>query len=302
MPGSIHCRTEQTRIKSCSEGTRRACWRQFSNGLPARRTMSESKAYILAEWVGRHRKSTIAKTIAKWAHERESWGEDFFFARDVKELSDPSIVFPTLAFQIAQFRSPIQARPFRCSSSGSTYCLGRVGDAIYSSYHKTLLACDKERHTLIVLDALDECSGEDDVETILRVLLHSAGSACPNLRILIASRPRRTHPSCVPSAGWRKLSREICSPRHRRRSRSLRHPNVLENGIRRVSPPETFLNFPKDWPPPEQFNRLLDHCGKFFAYAATAVRFIGDKGCTGPKWPTSRDSTGQGAPMRRRRH
>ncbi len=49
-------------------------------------------------------KSTIAMTIAEWAHaEKKILGGSFFFARDVTELSNPALVFPTLAFQLAQF-------------------------------------------------------------------------------------------------------------------------------------------------------------------------------------------------------
>jgi len=34
---------------------------------------------------------------------------------------------------------------------------------------------------------------------------------------------------------------------------------------------------PRGWPPPEQFNNLVDRCGISFAYASAAIRFIGDQ-------------------------
>ncbi len=41
----------------------------------------------------------------------------------------------------------------------------------------------------------------------------------------------------------------------------------------------------EEWPPVEQLNKLLDHCGSSFAYARTAARFIGasDKGVRDPR-------------------
>ncbi len=61
--------------------------------------------------------------------------------------------------------------------------------------------------------------------------------------------------------------------------------NLARNDIRTYLEAE-FAKFPlrdlpklpANWPPSAQFEQLLDDCGKFFAYAATAVRFIGDEG------------------------
>ena len=47
-------------------------------------------------------KSTIAKTIAEYAYDCGILGGSFFFSQDDQQLRDSSLVFPTLAFQLAQ--------------------------------------------------------------------------------------------------------------------------------------------------------------------------------------------------------
>jgi len=45
---------------------------------------------------------------------------------------------------------------------------------------------------------------------------------------------------------------------------------------------------PKDWPSPEQFNKLLDRCGGLFAYAATIIQFISEESVDGVRDPVGR--------------
>ncbi len=47
-------------------------------------------------------KSTIAHTVAEEAKRSELLGASFFFSRQEKELSDPHLFIPTLAYQLAR--------------------------------------------------------------------------------------------------------------------------------------------------------------------------------------------------------
>ena len=47
-------------------------------------------------------KSTIARTVAEDAKRRELLGASFFFSRQEKELSDPRLFIPTIAYQLSR--------------------------------------------------------------------------------------------------------------------------------------------------------------------------------------------------------
>ena len=50
-------------------------------------------------------KFTIARTVAEDADDCERLGASFFFSRQERELSDPSLFIPTIAYQLARFNS-----------------------------------------------------------------------------------------------------------------------------------------------------------------------------------------------------
>ncbi len=227
-------------------------------------------------------KSTIATTIAKWAREEKGiLGGSFFFARDVKELSDPALVFSTLAFQLAQFDPHYKRALYDVLQEDKLVTSAILETQFSGLILRPLSRCHVQRRILIVLDAIDECSREDDVDTILRSLLHSIGSACPNLRILIASRPdAHIRHIFLPPDGEDHHEKFVLHDIDDDLARNDIQTYLKEEFAKFAS--RDLPKLPKDWPPPEQFNRLLDHCGKFFAYAATAVRFIGDKGIRDP--------------------
>ncbi|KAF9505141.1 hypothetical protein BS47DRAFT_1386036 [Hydnum rufescens UP504] len=133
-------------------------------------------------------KSTIAKTVAERAEENGMLGASFFFSRSDAPLRDPNLVFPTLAFQLAQsdneFKNVIGEAIQQDATLGHKKPLAQFEGLIL----KPLGQLDSTRQmTLIVLDALDECK-EQGAATILQLLLSHA-SRLPFLRILITSRP-----------------------------------------------------------------------------------------------------------------
>ena len=86
---------------TCFEGTRVAVLKTIESWIS-----DPSKSLPPVFWLNGMAgtgKSTIAKTIAEYAHDRGILGGSFFFSRDDQQLRDSSLVFPTLAFQLAQF-------------------------------------------------------------------------------------------------------------------------------------------------------------------------------------------------------
>ncbi|KAF5316786.1 hypothetical protein D9619_006529 [Psilocybe cf. subviscida] len=227
-------------------------------------------------------KTTIAHTIASELDTEGLLGASFVFLRADDQLKDVRLVFPTIAFQLAQF-SP----RFR---TGLVEVLELDPDcgskALDLQFAKLILqpfsAMSLSTPVIVILDALDECEPETLTLTLLRIIYENITSV-PFLRVFMASRPewyiRAALDLCYvrePPNPWVRnlvLHEDI-------------HAAEVENDIR------LFLNLRLQaiwdkrtkqssirWPSEDDLEKLVQQSGKLFVYAATAVRFItGNRG------------------------
>ncbi len=231
-------------------------------------------------------KSTIAVTIAEWAASDEVGilGGSFFFARDVEELSSPAHVFPTLAFQLAQFDKRYKLALYDALQKDKLIASAKLTKQFDQLIRAPISVCQQEQPILIVLDALDECSPEGDVREMLHILLHSESGAAvvpggPKLRILIASRPEAHIEFIFKSPDGRGLhERVVLHDIEEKLARDDIKKYFTAEFARMRAGSRDLGMIPMDWPSPGDLNKLLDRCGMFFAYAATVIRYIGDEG------------------------
>ncbi|KAG8960920.1 hypothetical protein FRC03_005985, partial [Tulasnella sp. 419] len=137
-------------------------------------------------------KSTIAQTVAEQFSEKGQLGSSFFFSRDIASRSNPRLVFTTIAYQLARFNksffSVISDSVSGHPDSPAAYLRTQLEDLIIEPLRK-LSDPDKPSVLVLVLDALDECSNELQVEEML-VLLASAIPKLPfRMKVFITSRP-----------------------------------------------------------------------------------------------------------------
>ncbi len=226
-------------------------------------------------------KSTLSMSIADWAKRQDILGGSFFFSRDITELQNAALVFPTFAAQLAQY--DLKFKRALCDVLRKKQTISSEG--FTSQYdgliRQPLSACEGRRPILIVLDALDECHPEDDVEEILRVLLGSSGSELrgSKLRVFVASRPE---------AHIRSIFDPRAGGHHTQVVLHNIEESIVRNDIRTYLKAEfsrlaTHFQISNDWAPEVDFESLLSDCGQFFEYAATAVRFIGDSRIRHPR-------------------
>src|SRR5258708_3350738 len=134
-------------------------------------------------------KSTIARTVAEDAKNRNLLGASFFFSRQEKEFSSADLFISTIAYQLA--RSYPEAR------SVIIKVFEREPDIVkkpFATQFKELIVEPLRRITfskpvIIVVDALDEC---DNASRAAEELLQAVVKHCtesPSLRLLITSRP-----------------------------------------------------------------------------------------------------------------
>jgi hypothetical protein len=222
--------------------------------------------------------STIAQSTAISTDERGLLGASFFCSRADDELSDPLMVLPTLAFQLAQFDQTFK------SHIGAA--LEQKSDLGYLSLSWQLeeitivpllpLVGTKKRAIIIILDAaLDECQrpGAEDLQ-----FLFSHIWRLPFIRILITSRPE---PHILTA-----FSKE------RNLAKAVLHDveaSVIERDIfvylqAELAEIPKKLKKPKlsSWPSDDELHALVKKAGRLFVYAATSVRLIGNDKVNGP--------------------
>lgn len=220
-------------------------------------------------------KSTIARTIAREYFELGRLGASFFFAKGGGDVGHARKFFTTIAFQLAE-KSP----------SLKSYILGAVSEnkdinnkSLRDQWHQLILqplsrldGKSSRSSYILVVDALDECDGESDIQAILQLLAESRSLKTVQLRIFLTSRPE------IPI---RHGFFQISDAEHQHFVLHNISPSIIDNDIR------VFLEYnfkfiaqkrslDAGWPGQQVIKRLIQKASGLFIWAATACRFVGD--------------------------
>ncbi|CRK31492.1 hypothetical protein BN1708_005493 [Verticillium longisporum] len=214
-------------------------------------------------------KSTIAQSVARELAAKGLLAASFFFKRGEGDRGRSRLFYPTIAAQLAssfpaaaaQMRHTIEGNPDIASKS--------LGEQFRMLVLKPLENVSVASSMTVVIDALDECDGENDIKAIITQLSQIKKITSIPLNFFITSRNeppiREGFKSIQSTVGELKLE-EVSDP-------------SVEQDI------ERFLRFrlegirsrailPPNWPTVTEFNRLLKTSVPLFIYAATACRFI----------------------------
>lgn len=215
-------------------------------------------------------KSTIARTVARKYYDDQRLAASFFFSRGGGDVSHAGKFVTSIAVQLA-FSIPALREHV-------VDAVAELGDIASQSLrdqwrHLVLGPLSKLRERgpyTIVVDALDECDSDNNVQIILRLLAEGRSLEQVRLRVLLTSRP-------------------VGPIRHGFRQITEHKDFVLHN----ISPPivdkdiklylETELQAvgqkwaPRaGWPGAETIVQLVQSASGLFIWAATACRFIGE--------------------------
>ncbi|MCJ1423104.1 hypothetical protein MMC29_000985, partial [Sticta canariensis] len=220
-------------------------------------------------------KSTIARTIAREYLTTGRLGASFFFSKGGGDIGHAGKFFTTLAFQLAK-TSPI-LKSYICDAISANI------DIKYQSFSdqwrqlilQPLSKLEENSFLssyIFVIDALDECDGERDIQLILQLLAEAQSLDKVQLRIFLTSRPEITI-----RHGFNQTSGAKCQ------EFILHHisPSVIDNDIRifleytlKLIGEECSLD--DDWPGEQTIKYLIRKASGLFIWAATACRFICD--------------------------
>jgi len=219
-------------------------------------------------------KSTIAQTFAERMFADGKLGASFFCSRDFANRSNLHAIFPTLAFQLA-YRYPL----FRNKLLQVLKAHPDVGhQSLCSQMEKLIVGPLKvvPIHTLIIIDALDECKDDEPASAILSILSHYVDEI-PNAKFFITGRPEPQirsgfrFPPLLPITEVIKLH-EV-------------RPEVVNNDIGlffqtqldALAKVRSDCDLRGDWPSPSDIEALCKKAAGFFIYAATVIKFVASK-------------------------
>ncbi|KAL8857960.1 MAG: hypothetical protein Q9178_005419 [Gyalolechia marmorata] len=220
-------------------------------------------------------KSTIARTLAHHFQSIGTLGGSFFFSRSSGEANNAVNFVGTLARHLAN-RS-LKLRRSVCEAISTHEDVTRQG--LRNQWNELILAPLSStqgqlegRTTLnFVIDALDECGSDEDIETILQLCVEVKDLKEVDLGIFITSRPEvtiRLGFDAIPDIIHQKLDlRDV--PRY-----LVEHDLsvLLEREFRLISIKHKLPS----WPTQKDIGSLVQQSDCLFIYATTACRYIGE--------------------------
>ncbi|KAK7058083.1 NACHT domain-containing protein [Favolaschia claudopus] len=211
-------------------------------------------------------KSAIAQSFCEQLHARGWLGGGFFFKRGHPSRSNAQKLFPTLAYQLATVCPPFKAAlaprvandPALVGKSLSI----QLDTLILEPYHDAV----SNDPFVLVIDGLDEC---DDEHLQQEIMCCATKAHSFNLRFLVVSRPESHIHAAVPPASFDQLVIEGSFSDVQR---------YLVNEFERIrTTHEVLLKINDPWPEYDLINTLVEKSSGHFIYAATVIRFIGDR-------------------------
>ena len=236
-------------------------------------------------------KSTISRTVAhKFATEKRPVARpvaSFFFKRGEGDRGKAAQFFTTIAAQLVR-QSPAMAEHVRNAIQADPTVPEK---GLNVQFDKLILEPLKKVHgdtkdplknMVVVIDALDECDNENDVNHIINLLSQATALTSVCLRFFVTSRPES--PIRV---GFKRISGSYTD--------RVLHDIPVEHDIEaflkyeftrirdhydRILPED--LSLPSDWPGQKNIQILVQMAVPLFIFAATVCRFVNDRTWSDP--------------------
>lgn len=210
-------------------------------------------------------------------------GASFFFKRGEADRGTASKFFTTLAADLVQ-KQPLTAQYIQDALDQDSRIGAANMDEQFEKLFLTPLAkmADKENKDpiVIIIDALDECQGDDDVNCIIRLFSRVKAQSLKTVKLFLTSRPElplRLGFAAVQGTYQDFILHDI--PEHlieRDISTFIAHKlaeirdkfDASVSGSRQIG---------SDWPTKANLQALVDMAMPLFIFAATVCRFIEDR-------------------------
>ena len=216
-------------------------------------------------------KSTIAQTFAEMCFADGNLGASFFCSRDFDERSNLRSIFPTLAFQLAhrfpQFRRELLPILMENPDVGRETLCSQMEKLIVGPFQAA------KTHTLIVIDALDECQDKEPASALLSILSRYVDKI-PFVKFFITGRPEPRIRSGFRLESLRPHTDVLKLHDVEPTSVDSDIKLFLKTRFTEITKNRSDCNFEEDWPGSYHIDVLCRKAAGLFIYASTVVKFV----------------------------
>ncbi|QRV91918.1 Vegetative incompatibility protein HET-E-1 [Ceratobasidium sp. AG-Ba] len=217
-------------------------------------------------------KTTVAYSFCELLENNHTLAASFFCSRQLPECSNVGRIVPSISYQLSCYSHPFRHALSTMLEQNPEAHNRRVPDQLKGLVVDTMSTIKDVLPTnlVVVVDALDECDSEVDVDLMLSALLAHATDM--PIRFFVTSRPNANILNRMRDRQGEKLRTEL-------RLHELEHP-IVQKDIR------TYLNTalqPRLNLSHDELDIIVERSGVLFIYAATVIRYIGSKNFTQSK-------------------
>jgi hypothetical protein len=219
-------------------------------------------------------KSTISRTIAQTFAAQCQLGASFFFKQGEGDRGNATRFFTTMATDLMGHVWGMRPGIRRAIDADPAISEKTLKDQFEKLILRPLSeATVQALEPVIVIDALDECERDEDIQTILRLLSRTKDLKPVSLRVFVTSRPE------LPiRLGFKKMQDGTYQDLilHEVSRQTIEHDIrlFLEHELEEIR--EQRLLSP-NWPRRDQIQTLVQLAVPLFIFAATACRYIADR-------------------------
>ncbi|KAI9770961.1 MAG: hypothetical protein M1840_002665 [Geoglossum simile] len=221
-------------------------------------------------------KSTIACSVAQSFADQHQLAASFFFKKGEGERGNATRFFTTISRDLMGRIWEMKPRIRRAIDTDPAISKKALRDQFEKLIFQPLSEVTLQRalKLVLVIDALDECERDQDIQAILRLLSRTKDLMSVSLKVFITSRPE------LPiRLGFKKMSdgtyqdlilHEVPRP-------TIEHDIILflEHQLGEIRE-QRLLSM--DWPGRDRIQALANMAIPLFIFAATVCRYVGTKG------------------------
>jgi hypothetical protein len=226
----------------------------------------------------------VSRTIAERFDEGGILGASFFFKRGEADRRTAALFFTTLAAQLGQ-KVPQIASSFSAARDTDPNFRKALGEQFNKLILQPLSEVHQVQTLVIIVDALDECDGDDDIKRIIQLLSQVQGLHV-RLRTFLTSRPDlpiRLGFTKIKGKYQDLILHEIPTPviEHDILAFFKHQLAEIRDGYNDGLPEDVQLS--SDWPSQTILSTLVHMAVPLFIFAAIICRFINDDQVGDPK-------------------
>jgi len=226
-------------------------------------------------------KTAIASSVVSELNKAGAPRASFFCKRDSTALCDPSAIFRSFAFDLAEFDPAIRESVLRVLKEDDVANVDVMASSIDWQFNHLLRKPSKVHpsresstaRVVVVLDALDECGSEIGMSQERRVLLECLqqwSSLPPSWKLLVTSRSESDIERSLLGVS-KKIELHTGDLVTKTSAQDL--ARFLKDRLSYMM--ADFETLPRPWPKDAEIAALVKHAAGLFQWADTAISFIG---------------------------